>query len=80
MDSNSTLLIILLAAGVLVLVSFGFGVFCLIRYARTRKKSLLLTGLLLTLILPGLISCLALIAFIPAATVVYAPPPPDYLP
>ena len=58
------------------LVSFGGGVYCIVRYARTRKVALLVGGVILTFILPGICLCLLLGVYIPSTTIVYGPPPP----
>jgi len=60
---------------ILSLASLGAGIYCLIRYARTRKAALLIVGLVLTFILPGICLVAALVAFIPSTTIVYGPPP-----
>ena len=76
--STSSIVIIVIAF-LLALASLGCGVYCLVRYAKTRKIIFLVVGLLLTFILPGLFFCLALVLFIPGTMVVYGPPP-DYIP
>jgi len=73
----SSLYIILMAVAViLALVSLGVGIYFIIRYARSRKTPFLITGLVLTFVLPGLFLCVVLGIFIPATTIVYGPPPP----
>jgi len=63
------------AAVLLSLASFGAGVYCLVRYAKTRKAVLLIVGLILTFLLPGICLVFALVVFIPSTTIVYGPPP-----
>ena len=72
---NSLLIIFGIGLVVLGLVSFGIGIYFLIRYARMRKRSFLVIGLILTFIVPGLVCCLAFMLWLPSATVVYGPPP-----
>jgi Mn2+/Fe2+ NRAMP family transporter len=74
------LYIVLGLLGVVFLVA---GIVCLVLYARKRSKALLVVGLLLSLVVPGLAFCclLALLArWIPDPFVVYAPPPPTIAP
>ena len=73
---STTTILIIAAAVILALVSLGCGIFCIVRYAKTRKVVWLIVGLVLTLIVPGLLFCLALGVFIPSTMVVYGPPPP----
>jgi len=71
-------LFLILVAGlalVLALASLAAGIYCLVRYAKTRKVALLITGLVLTFVLPGICLVLALVSFIPSTTIVYGPPP-----
>ncbi len=72
---SPTLIIIIVLAIVLSLVSLGAGIFCIVRYARSRKVVFLIVGLLLTFLLPGIIMCAALGIFIPNTLIVYGPPP-----
>ena len=72
---SSTLILGIVFAGVLILVSFGFGVFFVIRYIRDRKMRYLIPGLLMMFILPGFCLLAVLGVFIPATTIVYGPPP-----
>jgi hypothetical protein len=68
--------VILIAVAVLLaLASLGGGIYCLIRYAKTRKKAFLIVGLILSFILPGIFLCIALGIFIPSTMIVYGPPP-----
>jgi hypothetical protein len=62
------------------LISLIGGIVCLISYAKTRKTALLVVGLLLTFIVPGIAFCIILAIWIPSTMVVYAPPPPDIVP
>ena len=73
--STITILIIA-AAAILGLASLGGGIFCIVRYAKTRKAVWLIVGLVLTFIVPGLLFCVALGVFIPSTIIVYGPPPP----
>ena len=73
--STTTILVIAVAA-VLSLVSLGFGIFCIVRYAKTRKVAWLIVGLVLSFVVPGLLLCVALGVFIPSTMIVYGPPPP----
>lgn len=71
-----TVLYIILA--LLAVILLAVGIVCLVLYARRRNKALLVIGLVLTLIVPGLAFCclLSLLArLIPDPFVVYAPPP-----
>ena len=73
----STMTILIIAAAIiLALVSLGCGIFCIVRYARTRKVVWLIVGLVLTFIVPGELLCVALGVFIPNVMIVYGPPPP----
>ena len=73
---NTTTILIIAAAVILALVSLGCGIFCIVRYTKTRKVVWLIAGLLLTFIVPGLLLCVALGVFIPSVMMVYGPPPP----
>ena len=75
MQSNLMLIIVVAIAVILSLVSLAGGIFCIVRYVKTRKIVFLIVGLLLTFILPGLFICAALVVFIPSTMVVYGPPP-----
>jgi len=75
MQSNLTPLIVIAIAVILSLVSLAMGVFCIFRFAKTRKIAYLIVGLLLTFILPGVLLCIALVVFVPSTMVVYGPPP-----
>lgn len=68
-------LIVLIILAVLGLASLIAGIVCLIFYFKTRKTLLLIIGLLLTFLVPGLFCCIVLALWIPNAFVVYAPPP-----
>jgi len=73
---NTTTILIIAVAVILALVSLGGGIFCIVRYAKTRKVVWLIVGLVLTFVVPGLLVCVALGVFIPSIMVVYGPPPP----
>lgn len=72
---HSNLLILVILAVIFSLLSLGGGIFCIVRYARTRKVVFLVVGLVLMFILPGLCLCVALGIYIPSTTIVYGPPP-----
>ena len=74
--STTTTILIIAAAVILALVSLGCGIFCIVRYAKTRKVVWLIVGLVLTFIVPGVLLCVALGVFIPSVMMVYGPPPP----
>ena len=62
-------------------LSFLAGLICLIWYARTRKKVLLVIGIPLTFIVPGIAICAILGSVAPLTFVTYAPAPPvDFVP
>jgi hypothetical protein len=69
------LIIIVVLAVILSLISLAGGIFCIVRYAKTRKIAFLIIGLILTFIIPGLCLFATLVVYIPSATVVYGPPP-----
>lgn len=75
MQSNLTPIIVIVIAVILSLVSLAGGIYCIVRYGKTRKIVFLIVGLLLTFILPGLFIWAALAVFIPSTMVVYGPPP-----
>jgi len=75
LQSNTMPIIIVAIAVILSLISLGGGIFCIVRYVKTRKIVFLIVGLILTFILPGICLCLALVVFIPSTMVVYGPPP-----
>ena len=79
MSSSSETLLLICPIG-LALIAFGAGIFFLIRYARTRKVAFLLTGLLLTFILPGVFCCLSFLFWAPHIFMAYGPPPSNYVP
>ena len=72
MQSN---LIVIAITIILSLVSLAIGIFCIIRYAKTRKIVFLIVGLILTFVLPGLFLFCALVVYIPNTMIVYGPPP-----
>jgi hypothetical protein len=66
--------LLILVFGIISLASLGGGIYCLVRYARTRRRWLLVAGVALTFILPGI--CITLMLGVaPDTTVVYGPPP-----
>jgi hypothetical protein len=73
---SGTLILIIAAAIILGLASIGGGIFCIVRYAKTRKVVWLIVGLVLTFIVPGVLLCVTLGVFIPGTMIVYGPPPP----
>ncbi len=73
---STILILVIIVAVLLSLASMGGGVYCIVRYAKTRKVVLLIVGLILTLVLPGLFLCAVLGIYIPSAMIVYGPPPP----
>jgi len=60
---------------ILSLASLGAGIYCLVRYAKTRKVVFLIVGLILTFFLPGICLVAVLVVYIPSTTIVYGPPP-----
>jgi hypothetical protein len=72
---SGTLILVIAVAVILSLISLGCGIFCIVRYAKTRKVVWLIGGLILTFIVPGLLICVALGVFIPSTMIVYGPPP-----
>ena len=72
----STLVIVVILALIFSLASFGAGLYCIARYAKTRKVVFLVVGVILTFILPGICMCAVLGIYIPSTTIVYGPPPP----
>lgn len=64
----------LIVAIVVCLLSFAGGVACIVRYARTRKRGLLVASLLLMFVLPAVVLLGALGAFKPPSMGCYAPP------
>ncbi|MFH2103936.1 MAG: hypothetical protein ABIJ39_11345 [Chloroflexota bacterium] len=72
---NTPLVIIIIGLCILGLLSLVGGVICLVKYARTRKVTWLVAGLLLTFLVPGLACLCALAVFYPSIMVVYGPPP-----
>jgi hypothetical protein len=73
---SSSLILVAILTILFCLASLGAGIYCLVRYARTRKMVFLILGVILTFILPGLCLCLVLGVYIPMTTIVYGPPPP----
>jgi ABC-type Fe3+ transport system permease subunit len=72
---GSILLVILAVIIVLII-----GVFYLIQYAKTRRKAFLITGLMLTFLLPGILLCLGFLLWLPNVAMGYGPPPSNYAP
>ena len=75
MQSNFMHIIVIAVAVILSLVSLAGGIFCIVRFAKTRKIAYLIVGLILTFIIPGLCLFATLVVSIPSTTVVYGPPP-----
>jgi hypothetical protein len=75
MDGSIAVIVGTLVIAVLGLTSLAAGIFCLVRFMRTRNRVLLVVGLLLTFVAPGVLFCLAVALWAPAATVVYGPAP-----
>jgi hypothetical protein len=65
----------LLIAVVVSVVSFVVGVYCMIRYGKTRQVGLVYAGLLLMFILPGVLLLGTLNGFRPPAMGCYGPDP-----
>jgi hypothetical protein len=65
----------LLASIAIALAALLLGVWCLVRYARTRRRPFLVMGLVLTVGL-GLVLLLVLAVGALSISIVYAPPPP----
>jgi|PlaIllAssembly_1097288.scaffolds.fasta_scaffold2328921_1 hypothetical protein len=65
-------------------VSFAAGVYCLVRFGKTRKNVFLILGLLFTFLLPGI--CVYLVAHWlvqaqpPTPIITYGPPPDHNVP
>jgi len=72
---TSFLILVVILAVIFSLASLGGGVYCIIRYARTRKTIFLILGVILMFILPGICLCALLGIYIPSTTIVYGPPP-----
>ena len=75
MLSNFMHIIVIAVAVILSLVSLAGGIFCIVRFAKTRKIAYLIVGLILTFIIPGLCLFATLAVSIPSTMVVYGPPP-----
>jgi hypothetical protein len=77
---SSTYTIVVWGVAILLgLISMAGGIVCIVRYARTRKVVWLIVGLLLTLLVPGLLICAAIVLWIPSTMVAYGPAP-TYIP
>ena len=72
---SSILVLVVILAVVFSLASLGVGVYCIVRYAMTRKLVFLIVGVILAFILPGICLCAVLGVYIPTTTIVYGPPP-----
>lgn len=72
---SSILVFVVILAVLFSLASLGGGVYCIVRYAKTRKVVFLIVGVILTFLLPGICLCAALGVYIPSTTIVYGPPP-----
>jgi len=72
---SNTLVTILIVCGILIgLVSLATGIILIVRYFRTRKISMLIIGVVLTFVVPGILLCIALAIAIPFTFMVYGPP------
>ena len=80
MNGSIAVVVGTVVVAVLGLVSLAAGIFCLIRFMRTRRRALLVVGLLLTFVAPGILFCLIVGYWVPAALIVYGPPPPELAP
>lgn len=63
-----------------VIIVFIIGIYYLIQYAKTRRKAYLITGLILTFLLPGILLCLGFLLWLPNVAMGYGPPPSNYVP
>jgi hypothetical protein len=68
-------IILIIAIGLVALLSFAGGIFSLLQYVKKKNKMLLVLGILLTFIIPGLVICAIFTLSVPDTTVVYGPPP-----
>ena len=64
-----------LAIVVVAVAWFGGGVYCLVRYARTRRVRFLIAGVPMTFVLPAIFLVIALESYGPTPNVVYGPAP-----
>jgi hypothetical protein len=71
--SHGLLVALMILAILCSLISLVAGIICIVRYFRTRKTALLIIGLVLTLIVPGILLCIAITVGIPATFMVYGP-------
>jgi hypothetical protein len=78
MSSGLTIALMIIAI-LCFLASLAGGIVCIVRYVRTRKVAMLILGLVLTLVVPGICLCIALAVAIPGTLMAYGPPP-EYLP
>ena len=69
-----------LLAALTAIAAVIIGVLFFIRFFKTRNKRFLAAGLLMTLILPGCLILLVILAWLPNAFVAYGPPPSNYVP
>jgi hypothetical protein len=61
-------------------IIFIIGIYCLIRYWKTRRKALLFAGLIMTFLLPGCLLYLVFLVGFPNAFMAYGPPPSNDVP
>ncbi len=71
---------IIILSFVLGLAFLCGGIFCLVRYAQTRRNLFLILGLVFTFVVPGLLVCFVFGIWIPNTIVAYGPPPPTLKP
>jgi hypothetical protein len=77
MSALNILVIGLVGLGVVGLI--GAGISLIVRYAQTRRAVFLISGLVLSLVVPGLLMCCLLTVlsvWFPNPFISYAPPPP----
>ena len=58
-----------------VIIVFIIGIYYLTQYAKTRRKAYLITGLILTFLLPGILLCLGFLLWLPNVAMGYGPRP-----
>jgi len=83
MTADSITPLQIIGLGLIALVTFILlliGVDCLIRFFRTRERKYLITGLLLTLIIPGCLFCAWVVYSLPGIWIMYGPPPSNHTP
>jgi hypothetical protein len=65
----------LLASVAIALAALSVGIWCLVRYARTRRRPFLVVGLVLTVGLGVLLLLALVVGALLSTIIVYAPPP-----